>query len=217
MTQKTPTGESPYSLPLVLSCPPFRGGLPEAEIENFTPEASQTGLRENLNMLEERRAMAHLKNLHYQEAGRLLLGGGAIVERLIKVHLDVGIFWTLSEGVQLDHNVRVLPPKLLEHHPVPELVADLPHLLKARFKSSGCLIGGYHLLALGLQFSFEESCCQVQSSSSRSRPPALSLVAQQPRLTPGRRYPSAPCSQPEEPKSSRVGSELVGPHHGSDR
>ncbi|RZS14768.1 hypothetical protein BHM03_00046503, partial [Ensete ventricosum] len=37
-------------------------------IENFTPEASEAGLRENLDMLEERRAKAHLKNLHYQRA-----------------------------------------------------------------------------------------------------------------------------------------------------
>ncbi|RZR75205.1 hypothetical protein BHM03_00051810 [Ensete ventricosum] len=32
-------------------------------IKNFTTEA---GLRENLDMLEERRAKAHLKNLYYQ-------------------------------------------------------------------------------------------------------------------------------------------------------
>ncbi|RWW02593.1 hypothetical protein GW17_00034312 [Ensete ventricosum] len=37
-------------------------------IENFTPEASEVGLRENLDMLEERKAKAHLKNLHYQRA-----------------------------------------------------------------------------------------------------------------------------------------------------
>ncbi|RWW82849.1 hypothetical protein BHE74_00008668 [Ensete ventricosum] len=37
-------------------------------IENFTPEASKVGLRKNLDMLEERRAKAHLKNLHYQRA-----------------------------------------------------------------------------------------------------------------------------------------------------
>ncbi|RRT80328.1 hypothetical protein B296_00013483 [Ensete ventricosum] len=37
-------------------------------IENFTPEASEAGLRENLDMLEERRAKAHLKNLYYHRA-----------------------------------------------------------------------------------------------------------------------------------------------------
>ncbi|RRT45916.1 hypothetical protein B296_00021517 [Ensete ventricosum] len=36
------------------------------EIENFTTEASEACLRKNLNMLEERRAKAHLKNLYYQ-------------------------------------------------------------------------------------------------------------------------------------------------------
>ncbi|RWV86525.1 hypothetical protein GW17_00051578 [Ensete ventricosum] len=37
-------------------------------IENFAPEASKTCIRENLDMLEERKAKAHLKNLHYQGA-----------------------------------------------------------------------------------------------------------------------------------------------------
>ncbi|RWW46354.1 hypothetical protein BHE74_00047721 [Ensete ventricosum] len=40
----------------------------EAWNENFTTEASEAGLRENLNMLEERMAKAHLKTLHYQRA-----------------------------------------------------------------------------------------------------------------------------------------------------
>ncbi|RZS02061.1 hypothetical protein BHM03_00032030 [Ensete ventricosum] len=35
-------------------------------IENFTLEASEASHRENLNVLDERRAEAHLKNLHYQ-------------------------------------------------------------------------------------------------------------------------------------------------------
>ncbi|RRT64749.1 hypothetical protein B296_00011705 [Ensete ventricosum] len=34
-------------------------------IENFTPKASEAGLRGNLDMLKEHRAKAHLKNLHY--------------------------------------------------------------------------------------------------------------------------------------------------------
>ncbi|RWV77863.1 hypothetical protein GW17_00061254 [Ensete ventricosum] len=37
-------------------------------IKNFTPKASEVGLRKNLDMIEERRANAHLKNLHYQRA-----------------------------------------------------------------------------------------------------------------------------------------------------
>ncbi|RWV78714.1 hypothetical protein BHE74_00013186, partial [Ensete ventricosum] len=39
--------------------------FPTLRIENFTPEASEIGLRENLDLLEERRAKAHLKTLHY--------------------------------------------------------------------------------------------------------------------------------------------------------
>ncbi|RRT54540.1 hypothetical protein B296_00032877 [Ensete ventricosum] len=37
-------------------------------IQNFTIEASEVGLRETLDMLEECRAKAHLKTLHYQRA-----------------------------------------------------------------------------------------------------------------------------------------------------
>ncbi|RRT50152.1 hypothetical protein B296_00050506 [Ensete ventricosum] len=38
------------------------------KIENFSTEASEAGLRENLNMLEECRVKARMKNLHYQRA-----------------------------------------------------------------------------------------------------------------------------------------------------
>ncbi|RWV85136.1 hypothetical protein GW17_00053096 [Ensete ventricosum] len=37
-------------------------------IDNFTLEDSEASLRENLNILEERRAKTHLRNLHYQRA-----------------------------------------------------------------------------------------------------------------------------------------------------
>ncbi|RRT69644.1 hypothetical protein B296_00036605, partial [Ensete ventricosum] len=37
-------------------------------IENFASEVSKAGLRENLNILEEHRAEAHLKTLYYQRA-----------------------------------------------------------------------------------------------------------------------------------------------------
>ncbi|RRT41866.1 hypothetical protein B296_00044003 [Ensete ventricosum] len=62
-------GESPYSLAFGTE-----GVLPPEvifltlRIENFTPEALEAGLRKNLDMLKERRAKAHLKNLHYQRA-----------------------------------------------------------------------------------------------------------------------------------------------------
>ncbi|RRT71281.1 hypothetical protein B296_00031875 [Ensete ventricosum] len=48
--------------------PSFHIDLPWATIENITPEALEAGLRENLDMLKERRAKAHLKNLHFQRA-----------------------------------------------------------------------------------------------------------------------------------------------------
>ncbi|RZR72409.1 hypothetical protein BHM03_00013264 [Ensete ventricosum] len=66
MTPKTPTGESPYSLAFgtEVILPPemiFR----MLRIKNFTTEASEASLRENLDMLKERKAKAHQKNLHY--------------------------------------------------------------------------------------------------------------------------------------------------------
>ncbi|RWV79168.1 hypothetical protein GW17_00059748, partial [Ensete ventricosum] len=62
-------GESPYSLAFrteaILSPQVV---FPTLRIENFTPEASKSSLRENLNLLDEHRAEAHLKTLHYQRA-----------------------------------------------------------------------------------------------------------------------------------------------------
>ncbi|RZR81027.1 hypothetical protein BHM03_00007174 [Ensete ventricosum] len=66
ITPKTPTGESPYSLAFSIEVVlPLEVVFPTLRIENFTPEASEIGLRENLDLLEERRAKAHLKTLHY--------------------------------------------------------------------------------------------------------------------------------------------------------
>ncbi|RRT78128.1 hypothetical protein B296_00012020 [Ensete ventricosum] len=64
---KTPTGESPYSLTFgtEVVLPPEVIFM-MLKIENFTPKASEAGLRENLDMLEEHRAKVHLKNLHCQ-------------------------------------------------------------------------------------------------------------------------------------------------------
>ncbi|RWW47912.1 hypothetical protein BHE74_00046063, partial [Ensete ventricosum] len=42
--------------------------FPTLRINNFILEESEAGLRENLDILEERRAKAHLKNLHCQRA-----------------------------------------------------------------------------------------------------------------------------------------------------
>ncbi|RRT60586.1 hypothetical protein B296_00041378 [Ensete ventricosum] len=62
-TPKTPTGESPYSLAygteVVLSPKMLFSTL---RIDHFTLEVSEVGL----DLLEERRAEAHLKTLHYQ-------------------------------------------------------------------------------------------------------------------------------------------------------
>ncbi|RZR91701.1 hypothetical protein BHM03_00019874 [Ensete ventricosum] len=65
-TPKTPAEESRYSLAfgteVVL---PLEVVFPTLRIENFAPGASEADLKENLDMLEERRAEAHLKTLHY--------------------------------------------------------------------------------------------------------------------------------------------------------
>ncbi|RWV77515.1 hypothetical protein GW17_00061640, partial [Ensete ventricosum] len=61
--------ESPYSLAFgtkVVLLPEVV--FPTLRIRNFTPEVLETGLRENIDLLEERRAKAHLKTLHYQRA-----------------------------------------------------------------------------------------------------------------------------------------------------
>ncbi|RWV95262.1 hypothetical protein GW17_00042121 [Ensete ventricosum] len=92
---KTHTGESPYNLvfgteailrPKVV--------FSTMRIENFTPEASEICVRENLDLLEEHRAETHLKILHYERAvARLynrrirprLIGMGDVVLRKIEV------------------------------------------------------------------------------------------------------------------------------------
>ncbi|RZS21083.1 hypothetical protein BHM03_00053672, partial [Ensete ventricosum] len=170
-TSKTPTGESPYSLAFgtEIVLPP-EVIFPTLRIENFTTEASEAGLRENLDMLEERRAKAHLKNLHYHRAVARLynqrirprpIGTGDLVlmrAEVIEVHLDISIFETFRKGVPFDRYLGVLPPKLLERHPVPELIADPLHLLEAKLEPSGCFVGGHHLRTLGFQFGLKEHC-----------------------------------------------------------
>ncbi|RWW82307.1 hypothetical protein BHE74_00009237 [Ensete ventricosum] len=66
---KTPTGESPYTLAFSTEVVlPPEVIFPTLRIENFTLEASEASLRENIDILEEHRAKAHLKNLHYHRA-----------------------------------------------------------------------------------------------------------------------------------------------------
>ncbi|RRT73144.1 hypothetical protein B296_00026627 [Ensete ventricosum] len=60
-------GESPYSLTFgTKAVLPPEVILPMLRIENFTLEAAERSLRENLDMLEEHSVEVHLKNLHYQ-------------------------------------------------------------------------------------------------------------------------------------------------------
>ncbi|RWV84753.1 hypothetical protein GW17_00053513, partial [Ensete ventricosum] len=75
-----------------------------------------------------------------------------------EVHLDISIFETFGIGITFDRYLGVLPPKLLERHPVPELIADPLHLLEARLEPSGCFVGGHHLRTLGFQVSLKEHC-----------------------------------------------------------
>ncbi|RZR88435.1 hypothetical protein BHM03_00016015 [Ensete ventricosum] len=100
--------------------------FPTLEIENFTPEASEAGLRENLDLLEERRTETHLKTLHYQRAVARLyncriqlrpIGMGDLVlrkaeVRLVEIHPHVGVLRTFSERVLLDLYLRMVPPQL---------------------------------------------------------------------------------------------------------
>ncbi|RWW42989.1 hypothetical protein BHE74_00051391 [Ensete ventricosum] len=84
-TPKTPTGESPYNLAFgteVVLSP--KVVFPTLRIENFTPEASEIGLRENLDLLEERRAEPHLKTLHYQRAVPDSIIGGSDPDLLVQ-------------------------------------------------------------------------------------------------------------------------------------
>ncbi|RRT31221.1 hypothetical protein B296_00056194 [Ensete ventricosum] len=60
---------SPYSLPFgidVVLAPEVI--FITLRIENFTSETSEAGLKEKLDMLEERKAKAHIKTLHYERA-----------------------------------------------------------------------------------------------------------------------------------------------------
>ncbi|RRT43786.1 hypothetical protein B296_00045301 [Ensete ventricosum] len=88
--------------------------------------------------------------------GQLLLRGGTIVQELVEIHPHIGILRTFGEWVLLDLYLWMRPPQLFEHHPVPELKADLPQLLKARLESSRCLVGGNHLRPLGLQLGLKK-------------------------------------------------------------
>ncbi|RRT35065.1 hypothetical protein B296_00057118 [Ensete ventricosum] len=88
-------GESPYSLAFdteVVLHPEVIFSI--LRIKNFTIETSKAGLKKNLNMLEERRAKAHLKTLHYQRAIARLnnrriwprpIGTGDLVLRRVEV------------------------------------------------------------------------------------------------------------------------------------
>ncbi|RRT44162.1 hypothetical protein B296_00054315 [Ensete ventricosum] len=59
-------GDSPYNLAFgTKTILPPKVVFPTLRIENFTPEASEASLRENLDLLEECRVEAHLRNLHY--------------------------------------------------------------------------------------------------------------------------------------------------------
>ncbi|RZR91638.1 hypothetical protein BHM03_00019794 [Ensete ventricosum] len=61
--------ESPYSLAFgTKAVLPPEVVFPTLRVESFTTEMLEAGLRENLDMLEKRRAKAHLKTLHYQRA-----------------------------------------------------------------------------------------------------------------------------------------------------
>ncbi|RZS03840.1 hypothetical protein BHM03_00034070 [Ensete ventricosum] len=72
--------------------------FPTLRIDHFTPEVSEVGLRENLDLLKERRAETHLKTLHYQRVVARLynrkvrprpIGMGDLVLRKAKVS-DLG-------------------------------------------------------------------------------------------------------------------------------
>nr|XP_009412969.1 PREDICTED: uncharacterized protein LOC103994370 [Musa acuminata subsp. malaccensis] len=68
-TPKTATGESPYSLTFGTEAVlPPEAAVATLRTWSYEEEASNQGLRANLNMLEERRADAHLKALSHQRA-----------------------------------------------------------------------------------------------------------------------------------------------------
>ncbi|RWW65453.1 hypothetical protein BHE74_00027247, partial [Ensete ventricosum] len=66
---KTPTGESPYSLPFGIEAVlPPEVVFPTLRVQTDGEEASNQQLRENLDLLEEKRADAHLRTLAYRRA-----------------------------------------------------------------------------------------------------------------------------------------------------
>ncbi|XP_064979374.1 uncharacterized protein LOC135620371 [Musa acuminata AAA Group] len=68
-TPKTATSESPYSLTFGTEAVlPPEVAIATLRTEDFDERASDEGLRANLDMLEERRAEAHLKALSYKKA-----------------------------------------------------------------------------------------------------------------------------------------------------
>ncbi|RWV78062.1 hypothetical protein GW17_00061029 [Ensete ventricosum] len=66
-TPKTPTGESPYSLAFGTEAVlPPEVVFPTLRIQTHDEEASNQQLRENLDLLEEKRVDAHLRTLAYR-------------------------------------------------------------------------------------------------------------------------------------------------------
>ncbi|RZR73971.1 hypothetical protein BHM03_00030315 [Ensete ventricosum] len=68
-TPKTPIGESPYSLAFETAAVlPPEVVFPTLRIQTHDEEVSNQQLRENLDLLEEKRADAHLRTLAYKRA-----------------------------------------------------------------------------------------------------------------------------------------------------
>ncbi|XP_064971613.1 uncharacterized protein LOC135616356 [Musa acuminata AAA Group] len=68
-TPKTATGESPYSLAFRTEAVlPPEVAIPTPRTKNYDERTTNEGLRADLDMLEERRANAHLKALSYKRA-----------------------------------------------------------------------------------------------------------------------------------------------------
>ncbi|RRT58994.1 hypothetical protein B296_00046179 [Ensete ventricosum] len=108
------------------------------------PCMAQVGLKENLDFVEEHRAKAHLRILHYQRAVtrlynrkirprpvgegdlvlrkaekvhyKLLLSRGVVVERLAEVHRHIVVLGALGERVRLNLNLRMLGLESLKSH-----------------------------------------------------------------------------------------------------
>ncbi|RWW84293.1 hypothetical protein BHE74_00007110 [Ensete ventricosum] len=79
------------------------------------------------------------------------------VKRLSEVDRHIAVLGALGEWVRLDLSLQMLGLESLESHVVSELVADVHHLLEARFKLSGSFVGSHHLWSLRLQLLFKES------------------------------------------------------------